>query len=112
MASNTPYRGVPGIAHYVASKGAIIALTRALARELGSYGIRVNAIAPGFTLSEGILENSDTLAKVRDRTRMERALVRDQVPDDIVGPALFLASAAAAFMTGQTVVVDGGVYFT
>lgn len=111
LASHAPLKGAPMQAHYVSSKGAVIALTRALARELGGGGIRVNAVAPGFTLSEGVLGNPDKLAAAREVARNERCLKRDSLPADIVGPVLFLASAHSAFMTGQTLVVDGGAVF-
>ena len=100
------------MSHYVASKGAVIAFTRSAARELGASMIRVNAVAPGFTLSDAVLANPDMLAGARERTRAERSLQRDQTPGDIVGPVLFLASDDARFVTGQTVIIDGGVAFT
>ncbi|MEI8267787.1 MAG: SDR family oxidoreductase [Betaproteobacteria bacterium] len=111
LASNTPFRGTPLMAHYVASKGAVVALTRAAARELGSQGIRVNAVAPGFTLSDAVLDNPVKIARVGARARDERALARDQLPEDVVGPVLFLASAASGFVTGQTLIADGGAHF-
>jgi NAD(P)-dependent dehydrogenase (short-subunit alcohol dehydrogenase family) len=111
MASNTPFRGTPLMAHYVASKGAVVALTRAAARELGPQGIRVNAVAPGFTLSDAVLDNPDKIARVGTRAREERALPRDQVPGDVVGPVLFLAGPESGFVTGQTLIADGGAHF-
>lgn len=111
LASHAPLKGAPMQAHYVSSKGALIALTRALARELGAAGIRVNAVAPGFTLSEGVLDNPAKLAAARDIARNERCLKRDSMPADLVGPVLFLASSLSDFMTGQTLVVDGGAVF-
>ena len=111
VSSGTPFKGVPFMLHYVASKGAVNAMTRALARELGTADIRVNAVAPGFTLSDGVLANPHQLEKLQDLSRQARTLQRDQHPEDIVGAVIFFASEASAFVTGQTLVVDGGAYF-
>lgn len=95
--------------HYVTSKGAVTAFTRSLARELGPANITVNAVAPGFTLSSGVLEHrQDMLDTARDRARAARALPRDQLPEDIVGAVTFLCGDGGRFITGQTLVVDGG----
>lgn len=107
LASGAPLKGVPLLLHYVSSKGAVIAFTRALAREVGRDGITVNALAPGFTLSEGVLASP---AHVRHGApvAVTRAIAREERPEDLEGAVSFLASADAAFVTGQTLVVDGG----
>jgi NAD(P)-dependent dehydrogenase (short-subunit alcohol dehydrogenase family) len=107
LASGAPLKGVPFFLHYIASKGAVIAMTRGLARELGKDHITVNSLAPGFTLSENLLGREDHL-KAGVVTRGTRAIPRDEKPEDLVGTVSFLASADSAFMTGQTLVVDGG----
>jgi NAD(P)-dependent dehydrogenase (short-subunit alcohol dehydrogenase family) len=108
ISSATVMSGSPQWLHYVASKGAIIAMTRALARELGDDNITVNAIAPGFTLTEASLNLMDNAAEY-GVTR--GALKRASTPEDMVGAALFLASEGASFITGQTMIVDGGRQF-
>lgn len=108
LASATVYSGSEQWAHYVASKGGVIALTRVMAKELGRREITVNTIAPGFTLTEaslGLMENASSYGV--DRGSLKRA----SQPEDIVGAALFLASEDSSFITGQTLVVDGGRQF-
>jgi NAD(P)-dependent dehydrogenase (short-subunit alcohol dehydrogenase family) len=111
ISSGTPFRGVPFLLHYVTSKGAIVALTRALAKELGKDNIHVNCVAPGFTMSEGVKANPEVVEKLRDVSIAARTIQRDQVPGDVVGAAVFLCTPAADFITGQTMVIDGGQYF-
>ena len=111
ISSGTPFRGVPFLLHYVTSKGAIVALTRALARELGKDDIRVNCIAPGFTMSAGVEAHPEVVEKLRDVSVAARTIQRDQVPEDVVGAVVFLCTPAADFITGQTMVIDGGQYF-
>jgi NAD(P)-dependent dehydrogenase (short-subunit alcohol dehydrogenase family) len=106
ISSGTFFNGSPGMAHYVASKGAVIGLTRVLSRELGQYNITVNALAPGYTVTEGTLAMDDE--NYRKRAIDARSLKRNQIPSDLVGAMLFLCSEDSDFMTGQTVVVDGG----
>jgi NAD(P)-dependent dehydrogenase (short-subunit alcohol dehydrogenase family) len=107
LASGAPLKGVPFFLHYIASKGAVIAMSRGLARELGKDRITVNSLAPGFTLSENVAKHPAHV-KQGEVTRMTRAIQRDETPEDLVGAASFLASDDAAFITGQTLVVDGG----
>ncbi|MCC6223424.1 MAG: glucose 1-dehydrogenase [Thermoleophilia bacterium] len=111
ISSGTPFRGVPFLLHYVTSKGAIVAFTRALAKELGRDGIRVNCVAPGFTMSEGVRSHPEVVEKLRGVSIAARTIQRDQVPEDVVGAVAYLASAEAAFVTGQTIVIDGGQFF-
>jgi NAD(P)-dependent dehydrogenase (short-subunit alcohol dehydrogenase family) len=111
MASGTPYKGVPLFLHYVTSKGAVLAMTRALAKELGADNVLVNAVAPGFTLSDGVMSNPVQLEQLQEISAKARVLIRDQYPEDIVGAVLFFAGEQSAFITGQSLVVDGGAYF-
>jgi 3-oxoacyl-[acyl-carrier protein] reductase len=109
IASGTVFAGAPGRIHYVTSKAATIGFTRTLAREVGEYNINVNCLAPGNTLSE---ENpTEQMIKFRESSVALRTLKRVQVPDDVVGAMLFLASPLSDFMTGQTINVDGGISF-
>ncbi len=108
ISSATFYSGSPLWAHYVASKGGVIGLTRALAREAGDYGIRVNAIAPGFTLTEASLRLIEDAAQYGVN---RGAIKRAQQTDDLIGALLFFASTDSDFVTGQTLGVDGGRQF-
>src|SRR5262245_12033238 len=111
ISSGTPFRGVPFLLHYVTSKGAIVTLTRALAKEVGKDGIHVNCVAPGFTMSDGVKSHPEVIEKLRDVSIAARTIQRDQVPEDVVGAVVFLCTPAADFITGQTMVIDGGQYF-
>ena len=111
ISSGTPFRGVPFLLHYVTSKGAIVALTRSLAKELGKDNIYVNCVAPGFTLSAGVEANPEHIEKLRDVSIAARTIQRDQRPEDVVGAVVFLCGPGADFITGQTMVIDGGQYF-
>ena len=111
VASAIVAKGTPFLLHYVASKGAVIAMTRALARELGDDGIAVNAVAPGLVLSETVRANPAVTGFQSAAVLQSRAFKRDALPDDIEGAVVFLSSPDSAFMTGQTLVVDGGSVF-
>ncbi len=111
ISSGTPFRGVPFLLHYVTSKGAIVAFTRALARELGKDNVLVNCVAPGFTMSDGVKEHPEVVEKLRDASVGARTIQRDQLPEDVVGAVVYLAGPHSDFVTGQTIVIDGGQYF-
>ena len=111
ISSGTPFRGVPFLLHYVTSKGAIVALTRALAKELGGDEVLVNCVAPGFTMSEGVREHPEVIEALRDVSVAARTIQRDQVPEDVVGAVVYLAGSSSSFVTGQTIVIDGGQFF-
>ena len=108
ISSGTPFRGVPFLLHYVTSKGAIVAFTRALAKELGKDNVLVNCVAPGFTMSAGVEAHPEVIEKLRDVSVAARTLQRDQVPEDVVGAVVFLCGPGSDFVTGQTMVIDGG----
>jgi NAD(P)-dependent dehydrogenase (short-subunit alcohol dehydrogenase family) len=109
IGSGTAYRGIPWMLHYVTSKGGIMAFTRALSRELGEHGIRVNTLSPGFILSDTVVaENPEHVATARPSVLQIRALKRDAYPEDLLGALVFLASSESDFVTGQTLAVDGG----
>lgn len=109
VASNAVHKGLACLLHYVASKGAIMAMTRALAVELGAYGISVNAIAPGYVLHS---ETAKTDHSRNQQVIAKRALQRTEIPEDLLGTIAFLSSDDSDFMTGQTLVIDGGEVFS
>ncbi|PKN64005.1 MAG: dehydrogenase [Deltaproteobacteria bacterium HGW-Deltaproteobacteria-15] len=115
MSSASILEGVPGMPHYVASKGAVMAMTRSMARELGDFKINVNTIAPGFTHSEGgdKFDRSKALPlpPLEELQLQHRCIKRAAVPEDLVGTAIFLATDDSAFVTGQMIVHDGGLSF-
>src|ERR1700730_10873268 len=109
IGSGTAFRGIPWMLHYVTSKGGIMAFTRALARELGEHGIRVNTLAPGFTMSDTVVaENPRHVETAGKLSVAGRAIRRDAYPQDLLGALIFLAAADSDFITGQTIAVDGG----
>ncbi|KXA90160.1 hypothetical protein AKJ61_01320 [candidate division MSBL1 archaeon SCGC-AAA259B11] len=112
ISSSTIFSGVPLLLPYVASKGAIFSMTRSMARELSGTGIRVNAITPGYTMTEAgeeMFETEDQFEKFRKKVTQDlRVVQRDEQPEDLVGTAVFLASDESNFISGQTINVDGG----
>ncbi len=105
VASSLAFFGTGQFTHYVASKGGVVGFTRSLAREVGEYNINVNSLCPGYTLSG----NPSSLTEEDRQIEVPaRALKRAEYPDDLVGTAVYLASADSDFVTGQAIVVDGG----
>ena len=107
ISTNRIFHGYPGMLHYDASKGAVLAMTRSLIRELGPKNIRVNTIAPGLTMSEGVLAR-DGIAERAPGIAAARSLARDQQPEDLIGPCAFFLSDHSDFVSGQSLGVDGG----
>ena len=106
MASGAVTLGRPNYLHYIASKSALVGMTHSMARELGADGITVNAVLPGATFTE--IPRKTVTPEQKERIVAMQCIARPQVPDDLVGVILFLASDASAFMTGQALTVDGG----
>jgi NAD(P)-dependent dehydrogenase (short-subunit alcohol dehydrogenase family) len=111
ISSGTPFRGVPFLLHYVTSKGAIVAFTRALAKELGKDKVLVNCVAPGFTMSSGVQAHPEVIENLRDVSVAARTIQRDQLPEDVVGAVVYFCGPGSDFVTGQTIVIDGGQTF-
>lgn len=107
ISTNRILQGFPGMLHYDASKGAVLAMARSLIREVGKDNIRINSIAPGLTMSEGVLAR-EGIEDRKDAIARGRSLARDQEPEDLTGPVAFFLSDTSSFVTGQLLVVDGG----
>jgi NAD(P)-dependent dehydrogenase (short-subunit alcohol dehydrogenase family) len=113
IGSGSVFRGIPQMLHYVTSKGATVAFTRSHSRAVGESGICVNTLAPGFTLSDSVVDgNPGHVESSRAPAIARRALKRDQTPADLLGALVFLASSDSDFITGQTIAVDGGAVNT
>ncbi len=108
VSSGVAYKGMARMAHYATSKAALLGLTRSLSRELGEHGICVNSIAPGLIASDSLADRESHVEQFRDRVVASRAIRREGLPEDLIGALLFLSSADSDFVTGQSVVVDGG----
>jgi NAD(P)-dependent dehydrogenase (short-subunit alcohol dehydrogenase family) len=115
VASSVAFEGAAGMPHYVASKGAVVAFTRAMARELGAYNININSLAPGYTQSEASIKiqkhRQDEGPDPEQLMLQKRCLKRTETPTDLVGTAIFLASGMSDFITGQLILCDGGSFF-
>jgi NAD(P)-dependent dehydrogenase (short-subunit alcohol dehydrogenase family) len=109
IGSSSYFQGTPNYTHYVAAKAGVIGFTRSLAREVGAYGITANVVAPGLTSTQVVLDSAPE--EFLENRRTQRSIQRHQYPKDVVGTIVFLCSAASDFVTGQTIVVDGGAVF-
>lgn len=107
IATNRIFHGYPDMLHYDASKGAVLAMARSLIREVGAERIRVNTVAPGLTMSEGVCAR-EGIEDRKGAVAAGRSLARDQQPEDLVGPVAFFLSDHSAFVSGQSLIVDGG----
>ena len=106
--SGSVFDGTKGQTHYVAAKAGVVGFSRSLAREVGAYGITVNVVTPGLTVTKAVRDSFP--AAILEAQRKVRALARDEEPEDLVGPVFFLASDDAGFISGQTLNVDGGKF--
>ncbi len=108
ISSAVVFTGIPDFVHYTTSKAAVIGMTRAMARELGPHGITINAVAPGYIMAPS---NKDNPKSIDDLNISKRSIQRTGYPEDIVGTVLYLACSDSDFVTGQTMIVDGGIAF-
>ena len=111
IASGTPFKGVPFLLHYVVSKGAVVALTGRWPRRSAAAGVLVNTVAPGFTMSDGVLANPVQVEALQEISLKARVIQRDQLPGGHRRRRRFFCGPESAFITGQALVVDGGAYF-
>lgn len=111
IASGTAFKGAPGMLHYIASKGAILSMTRSLATEFGTDNVRVNCVSPGLTMTESVLAASHITDSFAGSSMATRALKRTATPVDVANAIYFLASDDSGFVTGQTIAADGGSVF-
>jgi NAD(P)-dependent dehydrogenase (short-subunit alcohol dehydrogenase family) len=111
IASGTAFKGVPGLLHYVASKGAILSMTRTLATEFGSDNVLVNCVSPGLTLTESVRASKEVSAVYGTHAVANRIIKRDALAIDVANVIYFLATEEASFITGQTIAADGGSVF-
>jgi NAD(P)-dependent dehydrogenase (short-subunit alcohol dehydrogenase family) len=111
IASGTAFKGAPGLLHYVASKGAIISMTRSLATELGPDNVLVNCVSPGYTLTESVRNSKDVSATYGSQAIAGRIIKRDALAVDVANAIYFFATEEANFITGQTLAADGGSVF-
>lgn len=111
ITSGTAFKGAPGMMHYVASKGAIISMTRSLATEFGGDGILVNAVSPGMTITESVQASPELSKMFSERAIATRTIKRDAKPDDVANVIFFLAGPDSGFVTGQVIAADGGSVF-
>ena len=108
IASGTCFKGTPMMLHYVCSKGAVVAMSRAMAREVGEDNICVNTLAPGLTMSSAVADADQWTEDMIAANAATRCIQREEMPDDLVGTVIFLASHDSDFITGQVLAVDGG----
>lgn len=111
IASGTAFKGAPGMLHYIASKGAIISMTRSLATEFGNDNVLVNAVSPGFTMTESVRAAEHITGYFGPQAIAGRVIKREAVATDVANAIYFFASGDSGFITGQTLTADGGSVF-
>ena len=111
LASGTAFKGAPGMLHYIASKGAILSMTRSLATEFGDDNVLVNCVSPGLTMTESVVASDHITGHFQEFAMSSRVLKRAATAEDVANAIFFFASADSAFVTGQTITADGGSVF-